>query len=602
MEKFTNMSVLTIQEQEVLKKLVIQKYISQRELAEALNYSLGTVNKAINGLLTKQYIDEKNTLTEVAREYISINSPKRAIILAAGFGMRMIPINRDYPKALLEIKGEKLIERIIRQLHEASVYDIVIAVGFMKESFDYLIDEYGVKLVIYPEYSSHNNMHTLKRVIDKRSRDDVNVLANTYIIPADIWSEFNPFSKVETHSWYMVGDRLDTESDVKSNRKNELVRIKTDEAGNAMIGITYLTKESSENVKSRIDELTSDYQYNNCFWEEALFENGRMIVPSRIVDSDKIVEINTYEQLRELDSTSGQLKTDSIKTIAEALSVNESEISEINVLKKGMTNRSFLFSAKGQKYIMRIPGEGTGQLIDRNHEYNVYQAISGKGLCDNPVYINPDNGYKITNFLDNVRVCNLDDENDLVLCMKKLREFHEMSIHVEHEFDLFEQIELYEKLNNNEGSMYRDYATTKRNVFELREYIDAHAEKKVLTHIDAVPDNFLFYTEDGSEKLQLTDWEYAGMQDPHVDVAMFIIYSFYDKKQADKLIDIYFEGECSKECRAKMYCYIAVCGLLWSNWSEYKSSLGVEFGEYGMIQYRYAKDYYKYAVEAMKEN
>lgn len=35
---------------------------------------------------------------------------------------------------------------------------------------------------------------------------------------------------------------------------------------------------------------------------------------------------------------------------------------------------------------------------------------------------------------------------------------------------------------------------------------------------------------------KLTDWEYAGMQDPHLDVAMFIIYAMYDRDSAEKLI------------------------------------------------------------------
>ena len=99
--------------------------------------------------------------------------------------------------------------------------------------------------------------------------------------------------------------------------------------------------------------------------------------------------------------------------------------------------------------------------------------------------------------------------------------------------------------------------------------------------------------------MQLTDWEYAGMQDPHVDIAMFCIYSLYDRKQVDHLIDIYFDHNCSEEVRTKIYCYIAICGLLWSNWCEYKAHLGVEFGEYSLRQYRYAKDYYRYAVERM---
>ena len=89
------------------------------------------------------------------------------------------------------------------------------------------------------------------------------------------------------------------------------------------------------------------------------------------------------------------------------------------------------------------------------------------------------------------------------------------------------------------------------------------------------------------------------MQDPHVDIAMFCIYSLYDRKEIDKLIDIYFDGKCCRDVRIKIYCYIAACGLLWSNWCEYKRNLGVEFGEYSLRQYRYAKDYYKIVMEEL---
>ena len=82
------------------------------------------------------------------------------------------------------------------------------------------------------------------------------------------------------------------------------------------------------------------------------------------------------------------------------------------------------------------------------------------------------------------------------------------------------------------------------------------------------------------------------MQDPHVDIAMFGIYSLYNRSQMDQLIDFYFEEECSKELSIKIYCYIAICGLLWSNWCEYKRMCGVEFGEYAAKQYQYAKEYF----------
>ena len=180
--------------------------------------------------------------------------------------------------------------------------------------------------------------------------------------------------------------------------------------------------------------------------------------------------------------------------------------------------------------------------------------------------------------------------------MKKLREFHSLDLEVDHEFDIFGQIDFYESLWDGAPSIYRDYKKTKEHVLELRTYIDEHVERKCLTHIDAVPDNFLF-TADGD--IRLIDWEYAGMQDPHVDIAMFCIYSLYNKRQVDRLISIYFDGKCSKEVRIKIYCYIAACGLLWSNWCEYKRSLGVEFGEYSLRQYRYAKDYYKIVMDEL---
>ena len=186
--------------------------------------------------------------------------------------------------------------------------------------------------------------------------------------------------------------------------------------------------------------------------------------------------------------------------------------------------------------------------------------------------------------------------------MKKLREFHEMELRTAHSFDIFGQIEFYEALREGRPSVYRDYSKVKERVISLKPFIEAQAGRRVLTHIDAVPDNFLFYTgENGEERLQLTDWEYAGMQDPHVDIAMFCIYSMYDKEQVDRLIRLYWDAEePEEETVTKIYALIAACGLLWSNWCEYKLSLGVEFGEYSLRQYRYAKEYYRYAAERIR--
>ena len=579
--------------QDILNNLIKEPFINQRILAAQTGHSLGIVNRSIKELISEGYLDEEIRPTEKALREAKEKAPKNAIILAAGFGMRMVPINTETPKGLLEIKGERLIERTIRQLHEVGITEIYIVVGFMKEQYEYLIDEYGVDLIVAPDYTSKNNLHSLKTAADH--------LSNSYIIPCDIWCEKNPYSRNELYSWYMVSDLVDDDSTVRVNRKQELVVQKEQAGGNAMIGICYLLEAEAAIVRERLEELGRDSRYDGAFWEETLYRKDRMIVTARVVHAADAVEINTYEQLREIDSDSSQLQTDAIQVICEALGAQQNEVTNITVLKKGMTNRSFLFSCKDKKYIMRIPGEGTDQLINRRQEAAVYQTIAGRRICDEIAYINPENGYKITEYLEGARVCDAENEEDLQKCMKKLREFHGQKLRVDHSFDLFGQMEYYESLWEGTPSAYKDYEKTKAHVLQLKDYIEANAGEWVLTHIDAVPDNFLFVEENGKEEIRLIDWEYAGMQDPHVDIAMFCIYSLYKKEQVDHLIDLYFEGNCDDRTRIKIYCYIAVCGLLWSNWCEYKRKLGVEFGEYSLRQYRYAKDYYKIVQQELGE-
>lgn len=581
------------QESDILNTLLLEPFINQRVLAEVSGHSLGVVNRSLKELIKAGYLNEAICPTTKAVAEYKNKTPKRAIILAAGFGMRMVPINTEMPKGLLEVNGEPLIERIIKQLHEVGIQEIYVVVGFMKEKYEYLMDEYGVELVVNPDYAAKNNLHSLRLVKEH--------LENAYIVPCDIWCDRNPFHRHELYSWYMVSDLVENESNVRVNRKMELVTVPENVGGNAMIGISYLTKEDSDTVSARIEELCKNPQYDGSFWEEALYNKDRMIVTARVVHSADIVEINTYEQLREIDSDSNQLKTDAIRLICKALSAKLEDITDITVLKKGMTNRSFLFTCKDKKYIMRIPGEGTDRLINRRQEASVYHAIADKNICDDIAYINPENGYKITEFLEGTRVCDPTDYEDVKKCMSRLRDFHALKLKVAHEFDIFGQMEVYETLWDGTPSVYKDYEKTKANVWSLKPYINAHVGEKILTHIDAVPDNFLFVQRDGKEEIRLIDWEYAGMQDPHVDIAMFCIYSLYNKRQVDRLIAAYFTDGCDDATRIKIYCYIAACGLLWSNWCEYKRNLGVEFGEYSLRQYRYAKDYYRIVQDELKK-
>ena len=271
------------------------------------------------------------------------------------------------------------------------------------------------------------------------------------------------------------------------------------------------------------------------------------------------------------------------------------EIQNLSIMKAGMTNRSYSFYVNGQKYIIRIPGEGTGQLINRRAEYEVYRTIDHLDISESVHYFDPDTGIKIASYMACSRPCNANDFGDVQTCMNELRRFHNQKLLVAHKFDLWEQIEYYESLLDGKPSCYPDYQETKKAVLGLRGFIEEQSCDWALCHIDSVPDNFLFEKkDDGSIKVRLIDWEYAGMQDPHVDIAMFAINSMYDRLNVDKLIDAYFPEGCTRLTRMKIYCYIAVSGLLWSNWCEFKRKCGVEFGAYAQRQYDYAKEYTAY--------
>ena len=580
---------MNVKELDILNAIRKNPNVNQREIANQSGYSLGFVNRVVKELQEEKWLYPTGELSEKTKAFIKENQPQRAIILAAGFGMRMVPINTEIPKGLMEVRGEVLIERMIRHLHEVGITDIQVVVGFMKERYEYLIDEFNIQLVVNSEYQIKNNLHSLSKV--KSSLD------KTYIVPCDIWAEENPFSDFEPYSWYMVSDEMSVESTIRVNRKRELVMVDEEEEGNQMIGLCYVMGQEAKMVQEKLQEFLKKPSYDHEFWECTLQDKNKWIIPSKVVNSKQFIEINTYEQLREIDGNSANLQTDAISIIQDCFNVDVDEIKNITVLKKGMTNRSFLFECQNKKYIMRIPGEGTDHLINRKEEADVYQALENRQICDDVLYMNPENGYKITAYLEDATNCDAENWDEVEACMTKLREFHELNLTVDHRFDIFGQIDFYESLWNGEKSYFKDYEKTKTAIFELKKWIDTLEKNETLVHIDAVPDNFLF-TKDG---IRIIDWEYAGMQDPHVDIAMFSIYSLYSKEQVDHLIDLYFKGEVSPVIRTKIYAYIASAGLLWSNWCEYKRSLGIDFGEYSLCQYRYAKEYSKLVLTTLEE-
>lgn len=87
---------------------------------------------------------EENLLTEEELNKLKPYKVDNAIIMAAGYSARCMPLSNVLPKGLFRVKGEILIEREIRQLQEAGVKEIIIVTGFMQEKFQYLRDNMGL--------------------------------------------------------------------------------------------------------------------------------------------------------------------------------------------------------------------------------------------------------------------------------------------------------------------------------------------------------------------------------------------------------------------------------------------------------------------------
>ena len=87
---------------------------------------------------------------------------QRAIIMAAGLGNRMRPVTLTTPKPLVKVNGIRMIDTVIEGLHQNGIYEIYVVVGYLKDQFMGLEQEYpGVQLIENPYYDTCNNISSL---------------------------------------------------------------------------------------------------------------------------------------------------------------------------------------------------------------------------------------------------------------------------------------------------------------------------------------------------------------------------------------------------------------------------------------------------------
>ena len=222
----------------------------------------------------------------------------RAIILAAGMGTRLRPLTLKTPKPLIPVQGEPMAERQIKFLHEKGIKDIIIVTGYLNESFHYLQDKYGVKLVHNDKYNEYNNLYTMYLVKE--------YLPNAFVLEGDVYLNRNILDEKVTESTYF--------SARKSNFTNEwMLKIRvdgyldnivvgSDDEELIMCGVSYWSQEDGEFLKEKLQQAVEQGGFEQLFWDNLVKDSlDELKIKVRELKSDDLFEIDSLDELNELE-------------------------------------------------------------------------------------------------------------------------------------------------------------------------------------------------------------------------------------------------------------------------------------------------------------
>lgn len=224
-----------------------------------------------------------------------------AVILAAGFGSRMMPATKDIPKPLIKIHGKRIIETLLDALIDAEIKDITIVRGYKREKFDCLLEKYPqLKFVDNSEYDSTNNISSIMKVLD--------CLDNTYICESDLYIKNPKIIKQQHECNNILGKYVTNTRDwCYKIANNKIVEYKK---GNTncyqYAGISVWDTKTCQKLKKDYDNV-----YNNVkngkqyFWEFiplVLYENKYDVYLNECTASD-VLEIDTFDELCKLDES-----------------------------------------------------------------------------------------------------------------------------------------------------------------------------------------------------------------------------------------------------------------------------------------------------------
>ena len=567
---------------EVLRSLNERPGQTQRGLAKSLGFGLGTVNAVVRECEAAGLVDS-GSLTEAGRLALEPFRVAGAVIMAAGLSQRFAPISYEKPKGALVVRGEGLVERQIRQLREAGVHDIVLVVGYKMEYFFELADRLGVSLVVNDEYATRNNNGSLWLV-----RED---LGNRYVCSSDNYFTQNPFNKYEYSSFYATQwVEGETEEWVVETGPGGLIRgVQVGgEDSLILLGHAYFDRRFACEFRAVLEEVYDRPETAPLLWEEIWAENlDQLPMVAERFEAGVVNEFDSLDELIEFDEDFIENVDSSIfDNISKSLGVSKASIGGFSPLKQGLTNLSSRFEVGGQSYVYRHPGPGTEKMMDRHAEKAAILLSQQLGLDSTYLYMDAEEGWKISRFVEGSRNAYFSDPDHLRRAMEMSRALHDSGAHIERVFDFMAEAEKYEQVLLEHGPIdVPGYHALKSKVVKLKEFADAEGFPLVPSHNDFFHLNFLIDEQDG---MHLIDWEYAGMSDQANDYGTLVVCSQLTDSQAHDALVYYFGRQPTPTEERHFNAYQVFAGWAWYVWSLAKEAEGDHVGEWKHIYYQAA--------------
>lgn len=210
----------------------------------------------------------------------------------------------------------------------------------------------------------------------------------------------------------------------------------------------------------------------------------------------------------------------------------------------GLTNHTYHITlADGRDYVVRIPGEGTEQLIVRSDEKVSTELACGLGIDAKLLYFG-DDGSKVTEFIPNAITMSaeaLGNECRIRKIAEIYKKIHRCGADTGVPFEVFDMASGYEKIISDMNvPMFDDYSESKAKVMAIKSEVDKLVNApKVPCHNDPLCENWV----EGDGRMYLIDWEYAGMNDGMWDVADVSIEACFDEKLDKVLLTEYLGKE-----------------------------------------------------------